>query len=85
MVLYGGVHLTESTLLTPLIQQRAIAMPPAILITVQLVGGILIGPLGVLLAAPLVVCAMVGGGWYRNRNLDDNSQAQVDSDADAKP
>src|SRR5699024_6083358 len=33
VVLYAGVHLAESALLTPLIQQRAIAMPPALLIT----------------------------------------------------
>lgn len=65
LLLYGGVHLAESALLTPLIQQRAIAMPPAILITAQLVGGVLIGPLGVLLAAPLVVCGLVAAGWQR--------------------
>lgn len=70
IVLYAGVHLMEATLLTPLIQQRAISLPPVILISVQLVGGTLIGPLGVLLAAPLVVCAMVIG-----RDFKDDTQA----------
>lgn len=65
LVLFTGVQLVESTLLTPLIQQRAIALPPVILISVQLVGGVLIGPLGVLLGAPMVVCVMVAARWYR--------------------
>lgn len=66
LVLFGVVQLVETTLLTPLIQQRVIAVPPVILISVQLVGGVLIGPLGVLLAAPLMVCGMIGVRWSRN-------------------
>lgn len=64
LLLFAVVQLVETTLLTPLIQQRAIALPPVILITVQLIGGVLIGPLGVLLAAPLVVCGMVVASWH---------------------
>lgn len=66
LLLFGGVQLVETTLLTPLIQQRAIALPPVALISVQLVGGVLIGPLGVLLAAPLVVCGLIAAGWHRS-------------------
>lgn len=65
LVVFSVVQLVETTLMTPLIQQRAIALPPVILISVQLVGGVLIGPLGVLLAAPLVVCGMIGARWHR--------------------
>lgn len=64
LVLFGVVQLIETMLLTPLIQQRAIAMPPVVLISVQLIGGVLIGPLGVLLAAPLVLCSMISASSY---------------------
>lgn len=67
LVLFGIVQLVETMLLTPLIQQRAIALPPVVLITVQLIGGVLIGPLGVLLAAPLVLCSLIVANWYQSR------------------
>lgn len=66
LVLFGVVQLVETMLLTPLIQQRAIALPPVVLIAVQLIGGVLIGPLGVLLAAPLVLCSLIAANWYQN-------------------
>lgn len=66
LLVYAIVQLLETTLLTPLIQQRAIAMPPVVLISVQLIGGVLIGPLGVLLAAPLVLCALIVARWHRS-------------------
>lgn len=59
LVLFAGVQIAESYLITPLILQRAVSMLPAVLIIAQLLGGVLAGLLGILLAAPLVVVAGV--------------------------
>lgn len=66
LLLYAAVQFVETAFMTPLIQQKAIELPPVVLIAAQLVGGVLIGPLGVLLAAPLVVCVLIGVGWHRS-------------------
>jgi len=67
LVVYGAVQMVESSLLTPLIQQRAIALPPVVLIAAQMIGGLLVGPPGVLLAAPLVVVVTVTAAWNREQ------------------
>ena len=54
IVLHTVVQLFESYLITPMIQKRAVEMPPALLIFAQLVMGSLIGIVGVAVAAPLV-------------------------------
>jgi predicted PurR-regulated permease PerM len=46
-------------LLTPLIQARAVSMPPAAVILNQLVFGALFGLLGLALATPLAAAATV--------------------------
>lgn len=57
ILLYTFIQLLESYVVTPLIHDRTSAIPPALLITVQLLGGVFGGMLGVLLAAPLAVVA----------------------------
>lgn len=52
-------------ILTPPIQQPALAMPPAVLIIAQFLGGVLAGPGGVLVAAPLVVATAVIVCWFQ--------------------
>jgi predicted PurR-regulated permease PerM len=52
------VQMLESYLMTPLIQRKAVELPPALLIVSQLAAAVLLGPLGVLIAAPLVAAAM---------------------------
>jgi predicted PurR-regulated permease PerM len=59
LALYLGVQALESYLITPLIQQRAIDLPPALLIIAQLLMGVLSGGLGLILAAPLTAAALV--------------------------
>ena len=56
---YWGVQMVEGYLVTPLIERKAVHIPPAFQITVQLVGGVLAGLIGVLLASPLLVVATV--------------------------
>jgi len=57
--LYALVQTVESYVVTPLIQQRVVALPPASIIVVQLAFGTALGLLGLLFATPLAVVAMV--------------------------
>jgi predicted PurR-regulated permease PerM len=56
---YGAVQALESYLITPLIQHRAVSIPPALLLIAQILMGVLAGPVGVLLATPLAVVVIV--------------------------
>ena len=58
VALYIGVQIIEG-LLEPIVQQRAVYLPPVLLIFAQVVLGILTGPLGVVLATPLAAATMV--------------------------
>jgi predicted PurR-regulated permease PerM len=59
LLLYAGVHFIEGNLVTPLVQAEAVELPPVMTIFAALVFTILLGPAGVLLAAPLMVVALV--------------------------
>lgn len=56
---YLVVQNLEGTVLTPLIQQRAVRLPPAVLISSQVLMGALFGIPGLILAAPLTAVAMI--------------------------
>ncbi len=58
-LLYLGVQLLESNAITPLIQQKVVSLPPALLLTAQTLVGVLAGLLGLLVAAPLAVAVIV--------------------------
>jgi predicted PurR-regulated permease PerM len=58
VLLYLGVQLLESYFLTPLVQKRAISLPPALTLTAQMLMGVLVGTLGVMLAAPLTATVL---------------------------
>ncbi|NVD45555.1 AI-2E family transporter [Qipengyuania atrilutea] len=53
--LYLAIQQAEGNLITPIIQQHAVELPPALLLFSLLVFAYLFGVLGVLLAAPLTV------------------------------
>jgi predicted PurR-regulated permease PerM len=57
--LYDIIQFLESYLLTPLIQARAVSLPPAVVILAQLVLGAVFGLLGLALATPLAAAAVV--------------------------
>jgi predicted PurR-regulated permease PerM len=57
--LYVLVQSVESYLLTPLIQQRAVYLPPALLLFAQVVLGVTAGPLGIVVATPLAAAGLV--------------------------
>ena len=57
-LLYIGVQTIEG-LLGPLVQQRAVYLPPVLLLVSQLALGVLVGFVGVILATPLAAALMV--------------------------
>ena len=56
--LYGAIQIVESYAITPLIQRRTVAMPPALTIIAQVILGLLVGPIGVVVATPVTAVAM---------------------------
>jgi predicted PurR-regulated permease PerM len=57
--LYVGIQALESYVITPLLQQKMIDLPPALIIGVQILLGVLVGGLGLILATPLTAAGMV--------------------------
>jgi predicted PurR-regulated permease PerM len=58
-LLYVGIHSAEGYLLTPLVQRRAVYLPPALIIFSQIIMGWLLGFIGFALATPLTAAALV--------------------------
>ena len=59
VVLYAGIHFLEGNIINPLVQAEAVQLPPVLTLFAALVFGLLLGPIGVLLAAPLAVVLLV--------------------------
>ncbi|TYL93988.1 AI-2E family transporter [Bradyrhizobium rifense] len=59
LVLFLGVHVMESYVLTPLLQRQALDIPPATLFAFQIVLGVVFGIWGLALALPVVAIAKV--------------------------
>ena len=70
--LYLFVQQLEGNLITPLVQQRAVNLPPALTLFSLVAFGLLFGVLGVLLAAPLTVLLYI---WVRTLYFDDKVSA----------
>ena len=58
-LLYLGVQTLEANVITPLIQQRAISLPPAFVLGSELVMGLLLGGAGLMFATPLAAVLLV--------------------------
>ena len=71
-LIYVVVMAVESYVVTPLVQQRVLSLPPALLLFAQLLMGALAGVLGLALAPPLAVCAIIAVQiLYVRAELDD--------------
>jgi predicted PurR-regulated permease PerM len=57
--LYLALHVLEGYVLLPLIQRRAVHLPPALTLVAQVLLGELLGLMGLLVAAPLTVAGVV--------------------------
>lgn len=59
VALHFSIQFVETYLVTPLVQQRMVALPPGLTLTVQLLSGLLFVTLGLILAAPLAAAGIV--------------------------
>lgn len=59
LLLFGGIQLVQGYLMEPLIDQRTVALPPALTITMQVTFGAMFGMAGVALATPMTAVLMV--------------------------
>ncbi len=59
IVLYLAIQTVESYFIPPLVQQRALSMPPALVISALILLGVLLGFLGLMLATPLAAAALI--------------------------
>ncbi|MGQ0559512.1 MAG: AI-2E family transporter [Sphingosinicella sp.] len=57
--LFVAVQQFEGNVLEPLVQQRAVSLPPALLLFALVAGGLAFGTAGIILAAPLTVVLFV--------------------------
>lgn len=74
LIAYIGVQLLESYVITPNVIREGTGVPPALVITAQLVFGILFGALGVLFATPLILVSMIfTTRYWINSALGDES------------
>ncbi len=58
-LLYLGIQQLEGNLVTPLVHQRAIFLPPAFVTLALIAFGLLFGPLGIVLATPLSAVLLI--------------------------
>lgn len=73
-ILYLVVQFVESYLVTPLVQQRIVSLPPGVLIVFQVLLGAMAGILGVALAVPVAVVTLVAVQMlYVEDVLDDHT------------
>jgi predicted PurR-regulated permease PerM len=59
LCVYLGVHVLEGYIVAPFIMKRAVEVKPALLLFGQGVIGAVFGPLGIVVATPLIVCTQV--------------------------
>lgn len=58
-LLFLGIQQVEEYLLTPFIQRWAVSLPPALTLVSAVMFGVLLGPLGVVFATPLMVVTLI--------------------------
>jgi predicted PurR-regulated permease PerM len=79
--LFTGVQLLESYVLAPLVQQRAVHLPPAAILFAQVLMGAIVGALGVAVATPLAAAIMVAVGMlYVEDALGDKNATPTKAD-----
>lgn len=59
ILLYMGVQAVESNLLTPLVQQSNVRLPPVLAVGTQVLMGVLVGLPGLITAAPLAIAGKI--------------------------
>lgn len=69
------VQQSEGNIITPLVQREVVTLPPALTLFALIAMGLLLGPLGILLSAPLTVVGYVMiGELYVRRELGEHTE-----------
>ena len=76
LIAFVAIQALESYVITPMIQQRAVSMPPALLITSQLILGVFVGLFGLALAAPLGLTVMLLVRFFYVHDLLGDSEVE---------
>lgn len=58
-LMFWAVHFIEGTFITPMVQDEEVYLPPVVTIFATLAFGLIYGPMGVIVASPLVLVIMV--------------------------
>ena len=77
LLLYAAVQFAETYLITPVIQRRMVSLPPGVTLVAQLLAGVVAGGLGLVLATPLAVVALVLVRRFYLEDVLDESQQPV--------
>ncbi|SMP59182.1 Predicted PurR-regulated permease PerM [Neorhodopirellula lusitana] len=72
LLLYLVIQFAESYLITPLVQEKQVNLPPAMVILAQVVAGLLFGVWGIMFATPLVALTLL---WVRRLYVEDGLEA----------
>jgi len=59
ILLFCAVHALEGFFITPIAERAAVHLPPALTLSAQLLLAVIVGPIGIALAAPLTTVGMV--------------------------
>ena len=74
LILYSGIQIVESYLITPMIEKKIVHLPPALTLFWLVLLGILTGILGLIMATPILAALIVIiGELYVKDNLESYS------------
>ena len=73
----------ESYLITPIIQRYEVTLPPVLTICAQLLMGVLVGLIGIMVAAPLTAALMISVQILYLKNKEDDEIEADEEDGDA--
>ncbi|EMB13785.1 AI-2E family transporter [Rhodopirellula europaea] len=68
LVLYLVIQTIESYLITPMVQQHQVELPPAMVILAQIIGGLVFGFWGIVFATPMFAVSML---WVKQIYVED--------------
>lgn len=59
ILLYITIQMLEGWVITPFFQKRAVELPPALIVISQVIFALLLGPIGLVLATPMLAATLV--------------------------
>lgn len=85
LILYTAVQTLEGYVLTPLVQRKAVDLPPVLTITAQVALSWAAGPIGLLVAVPLIAVIMVSTQMlYVQDRIGDRMASGFEEEAQAE-